>query len=88
MKVSLKVYAMLARKISSALGHRVPGGVKPGAAVELELPDGSTLSRLLDMLNLDGGNGYIYLVGGKARKPDHPLSDGDEIRIFPPVGGG
>ena len=88
MKVHLKVFAMLAKKVSGALRHHAPGGVKPGAGVELELPEGSTIARLLQELHLGGGDGYIYLVGGKARKRDYVLSDGEEVRILPPVGGG
>jgi molybdopterin converting factor small subunit len=39
-------------------------------------------------LNLKSNNKYLVFVNGKSQKKNYLLSEGDQIGIFPPIGGG
>ncbi|MDK2861202.1 MAG: sulfur-carrier protein [Thermodesulfobacterium sp.] len=43
---------------------------------------------ILEKLNIPEKQVAIFLVNGRDYSLDEPLSDGDVIAIFPPVGGG
>ncbi len=55
---------------------------------DLEVPAGTTISGLHNLMNLESKYPLINLVNGIAQKDDHALSHGDRVGIFPPVGGG
>ncbi len=58
-----------------------------GQPLTVELPAPATLDRLLRRLNLPETK--IIFVNGIAQTDDqHPLHQGDEIAVFPLVGGG
>jgi molybdopterin converting factor small subunit len=59
-----------------------------GEAMTVELPEGATVEELVKHLQLPEGAVKVVFVNNAVRKPDDPLSDGDEVGIFPPVGGG
>ncbi|MGD1996409.1 MAG: MoaD/ThiS family protein [Anaerolineae bacterium] len=59
-----------------------------GEAMPIELPEGATVKDLLEELDLPGEQVMVVFVSGVTRDRDHPLKDGDEVGIFPPVGGG
>ena len=59
-----------------------------GEALSVELPDDATIEQLLEELDLPEEQIHIIFVNGVIQKRGHALSDGDEIGIFPPVGGG
>ena len=59
-----------------------------GEAMELELPDGTTLAELFELLKVPTGEVKRTFVNGISRGSDHALSDGDRVAIFPPVAGG
>jgi molybdopterin converting factor small subunit len=88
MTLKIKVFATLAKKLSEVFSARYPGGLRAGTIVELELPDGSTIEDLLEHLKLGKANGLITFINGRAQSRDFSLSEGDEIGIFPPIGGG
>ena len=52
------------------------------------LPTGATIADLIDKLGLPKDEVKLVFVNAHFREWDHILSDGDEIGIFPPVGGG
>ncbi|MCS7281969.1 MAG: MoaD/ThiS family protein [Anaerolineae bacterium] len=79
MVVTVKLYATL-RKFYPDLGV--------GEGMRVELPEGATVGQLLNHLNLPPDVVRVAFVNGIARDENHPLSDGDEIGLFPPVGGG
>lgn len=58
----------------------------------LEIPEGATVARLLDELDLASGeHGRVRRVAVNGQtQPDHDyiLHDGDQVRIFPFVVGG
>ena len=78
-KVECRLYAGL---------RRYTPGYGPGEAVELELPDGTTLAELYDLLKVPPGEVKRAFVSGLSRSPSHALSDKDRIALFPPIGGG
>ena len=88
MQVYLKVFATLAQNLSETLKSQYPQGLKAGSAVALNLPEASSIGQLVDRLELGSKGGLLLFVNGKAKQPEYVLSEGDQIGIFPPIGGG
>lgn len=63
-------------------------GLGIGEAFPVELPDGVTVSDLVRQLGLPEDQVKIVFVNALFQGLDHPLANGDEVGIFPPVGGG
>lgn len=59
-----------------------------GKEIDVAFQQGLTGKDVLKMLNISEEHVAIFLVNGKDKKIEEPLSDGDVIAIFPPVGGG
>jgi molybdopterin converting factor small subunit len=59
-----------------------------GEMLTVELPDGGTVDQLMEQLRLPADQVKVVFVNGVVRDGSHPLADGDEVGIFPPVGGG
>ncbi len=77
--VHVKLFATLRRHFPElAIGETMP----------VELPEGATVGQLQEHLDLPEEQVKVVFVNGTVRKADHVLSDGDEVGIFPPVGGG
>jgi len=55
---------------------------------EVDLPDGATINDAIDLLNLPEKIPLLRIVNGEHRPPKHPLKDGDELALFPPIAGG
>jgi molybdopterin converting factor small subunit len=55
---------------------------------EVELPDGATVEDAVELLNLPEKMPLLKIVNGEHRPPKHPLKDGDELALFPPIAGG
>jgi MoaE-MoaD fusion protein len=71
-------------KLFAALRERAGGGDR-----ELELGEGSTLGDVWPRLDLGPEpDGLLYAVNREYAARDHPLGDGDEIAVIPPVSGG
>jgi molybdopterin converting factor small subunit len=68
--------------------RRYAPGYGIGEAMELELPDGTTLAELYDLLKVPPEEMKRTFVNGISRGPDFVLSDKDRVAIFPPVAGG
>ena len=54
----------------------------------LTLPNDITILRLLEEVKIPGGEGKYVLVNGIKQLQTHVLEDGDEVGIFPLIGGG
>ncbi len=54
----------------------------------MEIPGNSTLEDVVARLKLPEGIPLLKVVNGEIRKIDHPLREGDEIALFPPIAGG
>jgi molybdopterin synthase sulfur carrier subunit len=68
--------------------RRYRPGLDLGEAFPVELPEGSTVGDLVQRLGLPGEEVKIVFVNALFRDRAHVLADGDEMGIFPPVGGG
>ena len=79
MKIFVKLFATLRPYL---------GNVPSGTPVEITIPDGSTLGTLIEQLALPPEEVKICFVNGRIVEPDCLLTEGDEIGIFPPIGGG
>ena len=79
MKVTVKLYATLSRY---GLGQRA------GTPYEMELPEEATLQKLIEQLKIPIEETRITFVNGIIQEPDWKLKDGDEVGLFPPIGGG
>jgi molybdopterin converting factor small subunit len=88
MTINLKVYATLVQKLSDDFKDQFPGGLKAGTIVKLDMPDGSDVHKLFQRLELSEKNGLLTFVNGRAQHRDYMLKEGDEIGLFPPIGGG
>ena len=54
----------------------------------LSLPKNSTVRDLLNALRIDNYENYIVVVNGRNRLPDHPLTNGDQIKLLLAMAGG
>ncbi len=83
MKVTFKLYATLAPWL--------PRDARKNA-VEVEIDDGMTISRILDSFNVPREMCHLVLVNGFYVAPDdrdqYRLADGDTIATWPPIAGG
>jgi len=77
----IKVY------LFAALREHVPG-TKSGEPIKMEVPEGVNGARLLQELHITTDEGQIFLVNGINRDYSEMLHNGDEVAIFPPIGGG
>ena len=78
-KVDCRLYAGL-RKYAPE--YRV------GEAMELELPEGTTLAELYGLFEVPPDEVKRTFVNGISKSPGHAISDGDRIALFPPIAGG
>ena len=79
MQVQVKLFATLTQHLP---------GIRPGSPFEVDLPDGATLADLVRQLNLPQAEVRVIFVNARAQPLSHVLNPGDEVGIFPPIGGG
>jgi molybdopterin synthase sulfur carrier subunit len=79
MHIQVKLFATLVRCVP---------GVKSGVPFDVELPEGAFLSDLVKQLNLPENKVKVSFVNGRTQSVDFQLRSGDEVGIFPPIGGG
>jgi sulfur carrier protein ThiS len=88
MWIQAKLFATLISMVPDRVRERYPQSVRAGAPMDVELPQASTLADLIDHLGLPPEKVRVTFVNGRVRPRDHVLASGDEVGIFPPVGGG
>ena len=88
MRVYVRLYATLVRRVPDSIAQRIPQDVRAGTRLQIELPEGSTLVDLTRHLELAEDEIRTVFVNGRAQKLDYRLHPEDEVGIFPPVGGG
>lgn len=59
-----------------------------GKPMDVELEAGATIGQLITQLRLPEDQVKVVFVNGIVREKKHALSAGDEVGVFPPVGGG
>lgn len=79
MRVRVKLFATLRRF--------APEG-KPAVPFEVELPEGSTLGDLAAFLHIPAEQTRVAFINGIIHDMDRALEPGDEVGLFPPIGGG
>jgi len=88
MKVYVKLYATLAERVPRRVLAESAEGMRAGSRLEVKLPEGSTLTDLVTHLDLPSEQVKVLFVNAKAQELDYRLEPGDEVGIFPPIGGG
>ena len=82
MKIVLRLYA--------TLRDYLPAGHDTG--MTLDLPDGATVPDALAVLGIPLAKAHIIMIGGRhVLRPEvatRRLQDGDELAVFPAIGGG
>ncbi len=68
--------------------RRFAGDVPLGTPIEVDVPAGATLADLYQTLQLPVDEIKMAYINGRVQSDDWQLQPGDEIGIFPPVGGG
>lgn len=74
-------------KLFATLRQYKPG-IGIGEPFPVELPDGATVRDLVQRLQLPEDQVKLVFVNARSAGLDHLLAGGDEVGIFPPVGGG
>ena len=59
-----------------------------GEPMDVELEAGATIEQLIAQLRLPADQVKVVFVNGIVREKKHVLNAGDEVGVFPPVGGG
>jgi molybdopterin synthase sulfur carrier subunit len=79
MHVSVRVFATLKRYLPQERADH---------AFDLEVPDGGSLEDVVRLIGLPAAEVKVTFVNGRTEPLSHTLSEGDEVGIFPPLGGG
>ena len=74
-------------KLFATLSRHAPSG-RAGVPFDVDLPAGASLGDLVTALKLDPEETRVIFVNGLIQTPDYIPAPGDEIGIFPPIGGG
>jgi len=74
-------------KLFATLRHFAPSGAV-GLPFEVDLAEGAIVADLIHHLGLPGEEVKMVYVNARARPEDWRLEPGDEIGIFPLIGGG
>jgi molybdopterin converting factor small subunit len=88
MKVHVRLYATLVESVSRQFLAQYPQGIRAGSRLEVELPEGSTLADLMTHLALPIEQVKVSFVNARHQGLNYRLEPGDEVGIFPPIGGG
>jgi len=75
-------------KLFATLQKYAPEGVSFGELFDVTLPEGSNIADLIKHLGISPNEVKVTFVEGRARAEVYQLKSGDEVGIFPPVGGG
>ena len=88
MKVTFKLYAMLADHLPA----QYEGRSREGNALELEVPEGTTVRQLVERFKLPPRLVHLVLIDGrfiaKEERDARALAEGETLAIWPPVAGG
>ena len=77
-RISVKLFATLKKYLPAAAQ----------ASVSLTLPAGSVVQDAVEALHIPREQAGLLVVGDVYVEPHAPLSDGQELSIFPPLAGG
>jgi len=60
----------------------------PEKGIELKVKEGSTVQDLIQTLQLPEKEARVVLINGMSKKNTDMLTDGDQVSLFTPLGGG
>ena len=84
MKIQFKLFA--------SLTDYLPAQGRDGNVVELDLPQGTTITQMVQRYSLPDKLVHLVLVNGTYVAPEqragHVLHEGDALAIWPPIAGG
>lgn len=84
MKITFKLFA--------SLQDYLPVEAKMKNALELDLPDGTTVQQVIERFGLPQKSCHLVLIDGHfvppAERSSRPLKDGNTLAIWPPIAGG
>lgn len=75
-------------KLYASLQRYAPAGQFAGEAFDMDLPEASPIAAIIESLAIRPHEVKVAFVNGRARAEIYRLQEGDEVGIFPPVGGG
>jgi molybdopterin converting factor small subunit len=78
-RIEVRLFATLASYLPPSGG---------GGSAMIEVPQGSTVADVASRLGIPSGLQRIALVNGHDAGPDHRLTAGDVVTLFPPLAGG
>jgi molybdopterin converting factor small subunit len=79
MKIAVKLYASLAKYAGVSIMHE---------PLQLEVSVGTSLTGLYQRLGIPEDEVKTAFVNSVLQPPEYVLQEGDQVGIFPPVGGG
>lgn len=79
MQIRVKLFATLTRRVAHA---------NSGTSLPINIAEDATIADLIKKLQLPPQEVKVVFVNGRARPHDWQLRPGDEVGIFPPIGGG
>jgi sulfur carrier protein ThiS len=84
MKIQFKLFA--------SLTDYLPTQGRDGNVVELDLPEGATITQMVQRYGLPDKLVHLVLVNGTyvapEKRAEHRLQEGDALAIWPPIAGG
>ncbi|MDI6749039.1 MAG: MoaD/ThiS family protein [Rhodocyclaceae bacterium] len=84
MKITFKLFA--------ALQDYLPAAARARNALELELPEGTTIGQVIERFGMPQASCKLVLVDGlfvpPAERGTRTLKDGETLAIWPPIAGG
>ncbi|MDX9851115.1 MAG: MoaD/ThiS family protein [Anaerolineaceae bacterium] len=78
---------MIKVRLFATLRKYLPG-LKLGESLDVEVEPGTSILQLYVVLGIPAEEVKLAYVNGIYCEPETILKDGDEIGIFPPIGGG
>jgi sulfur carrier protein ThiS len=84
MNIQLKLYA--------SLMHYLPEGTEDRHVASLDVPEGTTPAKLIEVQNLPKESCFLVLLNGvyltPAERETRQIQEGDAVAIWPPIAGG
>lgn len=79
MQVEVRLYGVLRKYLPNT---------RPGEGYKVDLPEGATVADLMSALGMPVDDVNQAFVNGQTVDLAHVLADGDNVRVFSPLGGG